>query len=127
MRVLLPILFALIAVACAGPAATPTPAPPTPSSPTPAPLSVELSDFKIDPVQLEATAGVVVLSVTSSGPTPHNLTVRDQDDAVVLASDDLSAGEADVVEGALASGQYVLFCSFAGHESLGMRATFTVT
>src|SRR5918993_4277191 len=114
MRVLLPILFALIAVACAGPAATPTPAPrtpPTPSSPTPAPLSVELSDFKIDPVQLEATAGVVVLSVTSSGPTPHNLTVRDQGDAVVLASDDLSAGEADVVEGALAPGQYELFCS----------------
>ena len=133
MRALLPIVFAVIAAACAGPAASPTApsltpaAPASPTSPTTPPLSVQLSDFKIEPSQIDAPAGTVVLSVTSSGPTPHNLTVRDQADAVVFASVDLSAGESDVVEGTLAPGEYELFCSFAGHESLGMRASLTVT
>ena len=97
------------------------------SAATSAPLSAALRDFKIEPNKLSASAPLTI-SVTSSGPTQHNFTIRDATGSVVAASTDLRTGDSDTVEVPdLAPGDYTFFCSFAGHESLGMHGTLTVT
>ena len=118
------LLTAALALAACGGAGSATPSPST--SATPVSITVTLSDFKIEPSDFSA-AGPLAFAVTSAGPTPHNLTLRDASNTTVAASLDLRTGESDSVEvPALAPGEYTLFCSFAGHESLGMRATLTI-
>ncbi len=121
MRALFIAIALFIAAACAGPTATPSP------QATSVPLAIELADFEIRPEQASTSAGPLVISVTSAGPTPHNLTIRDATDAVVAASDELSTGESGVLEADLVAGDYTMFCALPGHESLGMSATLTVT
>ena len=114
-RIPLGALLALSLVACSG-SAGPSAAPPA---------SVTLSDFKITPTAI--TSGTTLsIAVTSDGPTPHNLTIRDADDEIVGATRDLRAGESDTIDAQLAPGEYAIFCALAGHESLGMRGTLTV-
>ena len=90
-------------------------------------LSVGLMDFMLEPDGLEATGPSVTFDATSDGPTPHNLTIRDADGEVVAATADLSAGESETISAELEPGEYTIFCSLAGHESLGMSGTLTVT
>lgn len=112
------LVAALLATACASPLAQPTT--------TPTPSSVLLLDFKIEPSSL-VSDGALLIAVTSDGPTPHNLTIRDADEAIRAQSADLSAGQSDTIDVELEPGSYTIFCAFPGHESLGMRATLTVT
>jgi plastocyanin len=87
--------------------------------------AVAVKDFTIEP--LELTSGPdVALAVTNEGPTPHNLTIRDDAGQILGATPDLSEGDAATLSVDLAPGAYVLFCSLGGHESLGMRGTLTV-
>ena len=118
-RVALGALLALALAACSGSVGSSVGRSPVPTS------TVTLSDFKITPSAL-TSAGAVSIAVTSDGPTPHNLTIRNADDEIVAASDDLRAGESDTIDAELAPGEYEMFCAFAGHESLGMRGTLTV-
>jgi len=121
-RILIPALL-LGLVACSTPAASDQ----TSESPVAADaIAINLADFMIDPSQLEAVGPTVILEVTSDGPTPHNLTVRNAAGDVLMATDDLSAGDTDTISGELEPGEYTIFCSFAGHESLGMSGTLTV-
>ncbi len=90
-------------------------------------LTVNVMDFMIDPSALEATGPTVTIEVTSDGPTPHNLTVRDASDEVVMATADLSTGGSETITADLEPGEYTIFCSLGGHESLGMSGTLTVT
>jgi plastocyanin len=136
MRKLLLILGLVALAACAGPtnsqAPINSPIATTASLASAQPstagteLAVTLRDFEIEPEILSST-GAVTFAVTSEGPTPHNFTIRDANDAVVAHSVDLRTGESDTVEADLAPGEYTFFCAFAGHESLGMHGTLTVT
>lgn len=90
-------------------------------------LAVSVADFMIDPSDLEAAGPTVTIEVTNDGPTPHNLTIRNDADEVVAATADLSAGESETLSAELEPGTYTIFCSLAGHESLGMSGTLTVT
>ena len=121
-RFLIPVAL-LALVACSAPAASDQPATATPGANA---LAVNLADFMIDPADLEAMGPTVTIEVTSDGPTPHNLTVRNEAGEVLMASADLRAGDTDTISAELEPGEYTMFCSFAGHESLGMRATLTV-
>ena len=112
-------------VACSASATSDQPAPGSPDVADA--ITINLADFMIDPSELEAVGPTVTLEVTSDGPTPHNLTVRDADGEVMMATEDLSAGDTDTISGDLEPGEYTIFCSFAGHESLGMRGTLTVS
>lgn len=89
-------------------------------------LTVTVSDFMIDPSELSAAGSAVSIEVVNDGPTPHNLTVRNADGEVVMATADLSAGETETIAADLDPGDYTIFCSLAGHESLGMSGTLTV-
>lgn len=123
-RAALGALIAAALVACGGSTAT-SPSPSALPTGTASAIEVTLADFKITPSELTSGASVAI-DVTSDGPTPHNLTIRDGADEVVAATDDLSTGESDRIEVELAPGEYTIFCALAGHESLGMRGTLSV-
>ena len=114
---LIPILL-LALVACSGPVTSDQPAADSPDVADA--ITINLADFMIDPSELEAAGPTVTLEVAQRWPTPHNLTVRNAAGDVLMATDDLSAGDTDTISAELEPGEYTIFCSFAGHESLGM-------
>ena len=90
-------------------------------------IAVTLSDFKISPATLTAKAGAVQFDVKNGGPTPHNLTIKDATGKVLGATKDLKPGETAKLVVTLAAGGYTATCSLAGHESLGMKDSLTVS
>lgn len=121
----LPPLLALGLVLALAACAAPDDSPSTGAAGTEA-LTVTVSDFMIDPSDLEATGPTVTIDVINDGPTPHNLSVRDADGEVVMATADLSTGETETITADLEPSEYAIFCSLGGHESLGMSGTLTV-
>lgn len=118
-RLLLSALVCTALVACSAPIASDSP-------PAQADLTINLADFMIDPSDVEAEGPTVTIEVTSDGPTPHNLSVRDAAGTVLMATEDLSAGDTETISATLEPGTYSIFCSLAGHESLGMSGTLVV-
>jgi len=102
-------------------------APPSAGAPSSGAIAITVADFMIDPVDLTATGPAITFEVTNDGPTPHNFTVRDDAGELVAATADLSPGESETLSADIAPGAYTIFCSLAGHESLGMGGTLTVT
>lgn len=125
-KLLLPALLLGLA-ACSAPAEqTGTPAPSAAAAAASDAIVVSLADFMIEPNDLEADGPSVTFEVTNDGPTPHNLTVRSETDEVVMATTDLAVGASESISADLEPGTYTIFCSLAGHESLGMSGTLTV-
>lgn len=134
------VLVGILALAACTPSTgSPTAAPPTlspastaqasgiPGASADATSTIKVLDFKLDPTTLSVTGNTLALAVTNAGPTVHNVTVRDADGKVLFGTRDLSAGESETVAHAIAPGTYILFCSLAGHESLGIKGTLIVT
>ena len=88
--------------------------------------AVTVKDFKIDPVDIKASAGTVTLAVSNAGPTVHNVAIRDASGKVLATTKDLKAGESATITAELAAGSYTTFCSLPGHESLGTKGTLVV-
>jgi plastocyanin len=109
-----------------------TMSPPASSSPRAASAGVEtgvgvvVKDFSLDPKDVTATGPMVSLAVENAGPTIHNVTIRDESGAVVMATRDLRPGESETISGTVAAGTYVMFCSLPGHESLGIKGKLIV-
>lgn len=100
---------------------------PKAGEPSPDPIAIGVADFMIDPDEVTATGPAITFEVTNDGPTPHNFTIRSGAGEVVAATADLSAGESETLDVELEPGTYPIFCSLAGHESLGMSGSLTVT
>ena len=98
-----------------------------PASTPDAAAAITVLDFKLDPATLAVSGSTLSLAVTNAGPTVHNVTVRDGAGDVLFGTADLREGESETLVGPIAPGEYVLFCSLAGHESLGIKGTLTVT
>lgn len=131
MRSLLLIAILLIAAACGGAASRApdqTVNPGTQATPaaTGQVVPITVKDFTLDPLTVTVQRNSFSLAVTNAGPTVHNVTIRDESGAVLLASKDLREGQAEVVSVNLPNGTYVLFCSLAGHESLGIKGTLLI-
>ena len=87
------------------------------------PIPVTLTEFKITPAAIEATAGDVVLSVTNSGTTAHNLSVTPGGQK----TPDIPPGKTVPLDlGKLAAGTYQVECLIPGHADSGMKATLVV-
>lgn len=118
------LMIAALVLSLAACSSTPAESPESTDAET---LSVTVMDFMLEPEALEATGPTVTFEATNDGPTPHNFTIRDADGKVVAATADLSAGESETISAELAPGEYTIFCSLAGHESLGMSGALTVS
>lgn len=132
----------LVAAGCNGSAGGPaSPAPGASASPattvpttTPSPAAtagadgtpLEVLDFTLEPLTLSVAGPDVVLDVVNSGPTVHNVTIRNDAGTNLGATRDLREGESESLVATLAAGTYVLFCSLPGHESLGIKGTLEV-
>lgn len=69
----------------------------------------------------------LLIELANFGADPHNLVVRDLKSGVVVGGlSGVAAGNRGELEIKLKPGRYVLFCSYADHESLGMSATLNV-
>ena len=85
-------------------------------------IEVTLTEFAIEG-NLMASAGPVKLKVTNTGTVDHNVGVEGTSDATTL----LGSGETETLDlGTLTEGEYVLFCSVAGHKDAGMTAKLMV-
>ncbi len=126
-RLLIPGLLALL-VACSAPTdSTDGGGGGASDAPAADAISVTVSDFMIEPNDFEATGPTVTVEATNDGPTPHNFSVRDESGAELMATADLGTGESETVSAELEPGEYTIYCSLPGHESLGMIGTLTVS
>ena len=125
-RLLLIGVLAAALAACsstsASPAASSAAAPVDPDA-----IELSVMDFMLDQPDLEVTGPTVTLIVTNEGPTPHNVAVRTEAGEVLMTTADLSRGETETITAELPPGDYITFCSLAGHESLGIKGTLTVS
>jgi manganese oxidase len=88
----------------------------------PSSVSVELSEFAIEPASITVAAGGV-LEVLNRGAIDHDLAVVDTDVATPM----LRGGEEATLDlSSLAPGTYEVICTVAGHESGGMKGTLTI-
>lgn len=87
--------------------------------------TISLVDYKLVPAEIDAEAGTIVLCAKNDGKAPHDLAVRDDSDKVLGRTEVLDPGEQDQFSLELNAGTFNIFCSVAGHESLGMKGTLT--
>ena len=96
----------------------------TPSAPSGSPNApvtatmVHLTEFKIEPGQVEATTGAGI-DLMNMGTTAHNLAVQGSD----VASPMIDAGKTGHLDlSSLKPGTYTLVCQVPGHKEAGMTA-----
>jgi manganese oxidase len=86
-------------------------------------IEVTLGDLFIEPKQLEAQAGDVILEVTNEGQTEHNFAIEGHG-----ATEMIPPGETATLQVAsLEAGEYKVICEVAGHAGGGMTAALVVT
>jgi FtsP/CotA-like multicopper oxidase with cupredoxin domain len=85
-------------------------------------IEVTLGDLFIEPKQLEAQAGDVILEVTNEGQTEHNFAIEGHG-----ATEMIPPGETATLQVAsLEAGEYKVICEVAGHAGGGTAATLVV-
>jgi uncharacterized cupredoxin-like copper-binding protein len=87
-------------------------------------VEVTAVDIKFEPTSLEISADTdVTITLTNDGMLQHDLVIEDTDFKTEL----LDAGSsADIVVN-LPAGEYVYYCSVAGHRQAGMEGTLKVS
>lgn len=88
--------------------------------------SISLQDFKLVPDNPTVSAGSVVLCAYNDGKAPHDLGLRGPDMQTLQKTATLAPGDTGRITLTLAAGSFAIYCSQAGHESLGMKGTLTV-
>jgi uncharacterized cupredoxin-like copper-binding protein len=88
--------------------------------------TISLQDYKLVPDKPTAKAGTIVLCAKNDGKAPHDLGLRGADMATLQKTPSLAPGESARITLTLAPGSFAIYCSQAGHESLGMKGTLTV-
>ncbi len=117
----------------AAPAPAPTaPEPPGPTLPpvysNPRAVQVQAVEFGLQLSKSTVLAGNVAVEFNSSrAEDAHNLIlVRADGDGPLHAFDEQPSGAVSSRSLPLTAGRWTLFCSLAGHEAAGMRATLSV-
>jgi uncharacterized cupredoxin-like copper-binding protein len=128
------IALALVAVACAGPAA---------DAPSGSQVVAELTDYKITVNVPSVKAGTIKIGVRNLGNMEHSFQViktdlppdklptdlasaKAKEDGKVGEIASIGAGKSAAVTADLTPGKYVFICNVAGHYQLGMHTGFTV-
>ncbi len=120
-------VLSLIAVACSGDGGGEAPAAGEGEAAAGGPVAVDvmLSDFKIDPANIEVPAGSdITFNVMNHGQSPHTFGVVVDGQTLETSSIDVD-GSATLEVPALAAGTYDTLCTVPGHDQLGMVGTLT--
>jgi plastocyanin len=89
-------------------------------------VMISLQDYKLVPENPTAKAGTIVLCAKNDGRAPHDLGLRGADMATLQKTRSLGQGESASITLPLSAGAFSIYCSQAGHESLGMKGTLTI-
>jgi plastocyanin len=81
--------------------------------------------LSFDPDGLQAAAGLITLAYENPSPVPHNVNLEDEGGQTLAESEDVTEGSVEV-DAELAPGEYLFYCSIAGHREGGMEGTLTV-
>lgn len=87
--------------------------------------SPEDGGLSFEPDGLQAEAGTITLAYENPSPVIHNVAIEDAEGETIAQSENVTDGEVEVSE-ELAPGEYVFYCSIAGHREGGMEGTLTV-
>jgi FtsP/CotA-like multicopper oxidase with cupredoxin domain/plastocyanin len=120
-------VLALVAASCTGDGGAPASGEGEAAAAGPVTIEVSLSDFAIDPANIEAPAGsAITINVMNHGQSPHTF-------AIVVGADRLETptidvgGSATLEVPALEAGTYDTLCTVPGHDQLGMVGTLTAS
>lgn len=89
-------------------------------------IDVTASEYKFDPNVITTKAGSVTFDVRNAGTTEHEFEIL-QGETVVDEIEGLVPGLDRQLTVSLAPGEYTYVCKLAGHDTLGMTGTLTVT
>jgi plastocyanin len=99
--------------------------PVNPSSPARAQITAK--EYSLTLSRPEVSTGNVILEFVNAGQDEHNLHIRPATGGPDVGGFDTTlAGQHSDLQFHLPAGTYTLYCALAGHEYLGMKATFTV-
>ena len=88
--------------------------------------TIQLLDYALAPTMLEVASGQVVLCAVNAGKTPHDLSVRTGAKQELGRTPTLAPGQVSRLALTLSPGAHTMYCSVAGHESLGMTGPLMV-
>lgn len=87
------------------------------------PVGVGEREWRVSLYRARVPVGLVKLNVRNFGEDGHDLSVRNRHGRVLGTLPELRPGETGSLTVRLRRpGRYVVYCSLAGHEALGMRA-----
>jgi manganese oxidase len=116
-----------VAAACSGGSETPVGGAEGVLAAGPVTIDVMLSDFAIDPANIEVQAGSdLTFNVMNHGQVPHTFGVVVDGERIETPVIDAD-GTASLEVPALAAGTYDTLCTVAGHDQQGMVGTLTAT
>jgi plastocyanin len=80
--------------------------------------------LRFDKTRAAVRAGRVTVTLTNDSAVEHNVTIARG--AETLGATETITQSTDTIALELAAGDYVMFCSVAGHREAGMEGTLTV-
>jgi nitrite reductase (NO-forming) len=101
----------------------------TASTPSSASNQVSLSEFKISPSAVTASAGAT-LSIQNTGTVAHDLVVASSAGGAPLVKTTLiqpGASAQLALPSSVTAGSYTIYCDVPGHKQQGMTGTLTVS
>jgi manganese oxidase len=118
------VVVALAAASCTGDGGSPT-AGEGAAAEGPVSIEVSLTDFAIDPANIEVPAGsALTINVMNHGQSPHTFGVVVGADTIETPTIDVG-GSATLEVPALEAATYDTLCTVPGHDQLGMVGTLT--
>ena len=96
------------------------------ASPPPARLLAFASEFHLGASRSSAPAGVLVAELKNNGEDDHDLAVRNPRGQIIASTGVVRHGALGRLRVRLRPGRYVLVCTLADHEALGMRTVLVV-
>lgn len=90
-------------------------------------LSVKAFEFYYVLSRPSVAAGEVIVELNNQGEDPHNLNLSLEGGGPQLSVPEAPAQDRTLERFTLSPGTYRLWCSLAGHEELGMKASLSVT
>jgi uncharacterized cupredoxin-like copper-binding protein len=88
-------------------------------------LTLNESEFKIDPAHPKVAKGAITITVKNTGAVTHALTVQTPSGPV--STGNIAPGKTTTLKVNIAkAGTYKFFCPIPGHEQAGMKGTLVV-
>jgi hypothetical protein len=96
------------------------------ASQPPARLLAFASEYHIGTSRSTAPAGVLIAQLKNIGQDDHDLAVRNSHGQIIASTGVVRHGALGQLRVRLRPGRYLLVCTIANHEALGMRTVLVV-